>query len=102
MGSSMSESSVGDFTDESVEELKATAYNLVNGKRVKSVLKKSEVKTEQVGDEQYQVSFTIPDVRVGTVIEYEYCLHSQLFWLLHDWYAQREIPVAFARLDMVI
>lgn len=102
VGSSMSESSVGDFTDESVEELKATAYNLVNGKRVKSVLKKSEVKTEQIGDEQYQVSFTIPDVRVGTVIEYEYCLHSQLFWLLHDWYAQREIPVAFARLDMVI
>ena len=102
MSSSMTESSAGTFTDESVEELKATAYNLVNGKRVKSVLKKSEVKTEQTGDEQYQVSFTIPDVHVGTVIEYEYCLHSQLFWLLHDWYAQREIPVAFARLDMVI
>ena len=102
MSGSMTENSGGTFTDESVEELKATAYNLVNGKRVKSVLKKSEIKTEQIGEEQYQVSFTIPDVRVGTVIEYEYSLHSQLFWLLHDWYAQREIPVAFARLDMVI
>ena len=102
MSGSMTENSAGTFTDESVEELKATAYNLVNGKRVKSVLKKSDIKTEQTGDEQYQVSFTIPDVRVGTVIEYEYCLHSQLFWLLHDWYAQCEIPVAFARLDMVI
>ena len=102
MGTSMSENSVADLTDESVEELKAVAYNMENGKRVKSVLKKSDIKTEQIGDEKYQVSFTIPDVRVGTVIEYEYCLHSQLFWLLHDWYAQREIPVAFARLDMVI
>ena len=101
-GNSMSENSVGDFTDESVEELRAVAYNLENGKRVKSVLKKSDIKTEQIGDEQYQVSFTIPNVHVGTVIEYEYSLHSQLFWLLHDWYAQCEIPVAFARLDMVI
>ena len=102
MGSSMTESAVGEFTDESVEELKAVAYNLENGKRTKSVLKKSDIKTEQIGEELYQVSFTIPDVRVGTVIEYEYCLHSQLFWLLHDWYAQCEIPVAFARLDMAI
>lgn len=101
-GNSMAESAIGDFTDESVEELKAVAYNLENGKRQKTTLKKSDVKTEQVGDEQYQLTFTIPDVRVGTVIEYEYCLHSQLFWLLHDWYAQCEIPVDFARLDMVI
>jgi len=102
MGNSMMESTIGDFTDESVEELKATAYNLENGKRTKASVKKGDIKTEQTGEEEYQVSFTIPDVRVGTVIEYEYCLHSQLFWILHDWYAQCEIPVVFARLDMVI
>ncbi len=90
------------YIDESVEDLKATAYNLVDGKVVKSRLKSSDVVNEKVSDELRLVRFTVPDVREGTVIEYEYCLHSELFYQLHDWYAQCEIPVAFARLDMVI
>ncbi len=90
------------FTDESVENLKATAFNLVNGKTVKSNLSKGSVVTEQVDNEQWQVRFTIPDVTAGTVIEYEYTLHSQLFYMLHDWYAQCDIPVEYARLDMDI
>ena len=88
--------------EETVEDLKATAYNLENGKVVKSRLKSSDVVTERVDDGLQQVRFTVPDVREGTVVEYEYCLHSGLFYQLHDWYAQCEIPVAYARLDMVI
>ena len=101
-GGSLMENSVGNYTNESVEDLKATAYNLENGKTVKSTLKKGNVVKEQIDDLQYQVKFTIPDVKVGTVIEYEYCIHSELFWQLHDWYAQCEIPVVYARLDMEI
>lgn len=99
---SMTESAVGVYTEESVEDLKATAFNMENGKVVKSKLKSGDVVREQVDDATWQVKFTIPDVKQGTVIEYEYCLHSQLFWQLHDWYAQCEIPVAYACLDMEI
>ena len=101
-GGSLMENAVGNYTNESVEDLKATAYNLENGKTVKSALKKSTIVKEEVEDGQYQVRFTIPDVKPGTVIEYEYCIHSELFWQLHDWFAQCEIPVAYARLDMEI
>lgn len=100
--SSLTESAIGNYTEENVEELKAVAYNLVNGKTVKSHLKKSSVVKDTIDDQHLEVRFTIPDVREGTVIEYEYCVHSQLFYLLHDWYAQCEIPVVYARLDMNI
>jgi hypothetical protein len=48
------------------------------------------------------VEFTVPDVKEGTVVDIEYNIHSQLFWQLRDWYAQCEIPVAYAKLDMNI
>ena len=90
------------YSEESVEDVKATAYNLQGSKVVKSVLKKGAFVETKIDDQHYQVEFTVPDVKEGTVIEYEYTLHSELFWLLHDWFAQREIPVVYAKLDMNI
>ena len=99
---SLMENALGNYSDESVEELKATAFNLENGKMVKSTLKKGDIVKKEIDKQHHQIEFTVPDVKVGTVIEVEYWLHSELFWLLHDWYAQCEIPVAYAKLDMEI
>lgn len=99
---SFTEDAFGNYTSESVEDLKATAFNLEYGKTVKSTLNKSSVVYEDIDEQYSQVKFTIPNVKPGTVIEYEYYIHSELFWQLHDWYAQCEIPVAYARLDMDI
>ena len=90
------------YSEESVEDLKATAYNLQGGKVVKSALKKGTVVEKKIDEQHYQAEFTVPDVKEGTVIEYEYTVHSQLFWQLRDWFAQCEIPVVFAKLDMNI
>ena len=99
---SMTEEVFGADADESVEDIKATAFNLEGGKVVKTSLKKSDIVKKKIDDQNYQVEFTVPNVKEGTVIEYEYNIHSQLFWELHDWYAQCEIPVAYAKLDMNI
>lgn len=99
---SMSEGVFGTDADESVESIKATAFNLEGGKTVKTSLKKSDIKTTKIDDHNYQVEFTVPNVKEGTVIEYEYNIHSQMFWELHDWYGQCEIPVVYAKLDMNI
>lgn len=96
------DNAAGNYTTESVEDVKAVAYNWTNGKVEKSVMKRGAIATEKIDDEHYQVVFTVPDVREGTVIEYEYRVHSELFYQLHDWYAQWEIPVAYARLEMDI
>ena len=99
---SMSDGVFGTDGDESVEDIKATAFNLENGKVVKTSLKKSDVVWTKVDEHHFLAEFTVPNVKEGTVVEYEYRIHSQLFWELRDWYAQCEIPVVYAKLDMNI
>lgn len=99
---SIVENIVRGYIHESIEDVKATAYNMDGSKTTKSKLKPADVVQEQVDGETWQARFTIPDVRQGTVIEYEYTRHSELFYRLHDWQAQQEIPVAYARLIVTI
>ena len=101
-GVSMTEDVFAVEGDEDIESIKATAFNMEGSKVVKTALKKSDIVKKKIDDHNYQVEFTVPNVKEGTVIEYEYAIHSQLFWELRDWYAQGEIPVAFAKLDMNI
>ena len=99
---SIAENLVNSYIHESIEDIKATAYNMNGSKTTKTKLKAADVVKEQVDGENWQVRFTVPDVRQGTVIEYEYTRHSELFYRLHDWQAQQAIPVAFARLTITI
>ena len=89
---SMSDGVFGTDGDEMIEDIKATAFNLEGSKVVKTSLKKSDIVKKKIDEHNYQVEFTVPNVKEGTVIEYEYTIHSQLFWELHDWYAQGEMP----------
>ncbi|MBR4730631.1 MAG: hypothetical protein IK075_10295 [Prevotella sp.] len=98
----MSEGVFGTDGDEMVEDIKAVAFNQEGSKLVKTSLKKSDIVKTKIDEQNYLVEFTVPNVKVGTVIEYEYNIHSQLFWELRDWYAQCEIPVVYAKLDMNI
>lgn len=99
---SMTENAWGNFTDENVEDVKAVAFNLVNGKTVKTNMKKDAITTEKIDNENFLLKFNIPEVREGTVIEYEYNIHSELFYMLRDWQPQCDIPVVYASLDMDI
>ena len=101
-GVSMMEGVFGTDADDVVEDIKGTAFNLEGSKVVKSYLKKSDIVRKKIDEHHYQVEFTVPNVKEGTVVEVEYNIHSQLFWELRDWYAQCEIPVVYANLDMNI
>lgn len=101
-GVSMTEDVFAVEGDEELESIKATAFNMEGTKVVKTSLKKSDIVNKKIDEHNYQVEFTVPNVKEGTVIEYEYTIHSQLFWELHDWFAQCEIPVVYAKLDMNI
>ena len=99
---SIMEDVFGTGVDEDVDDVKATAFNMEGGKVVKTSLKKSDIVNKKIDEHHFQVEFTVPNVKEGTVIEYEYNIHSQLFWELRDWFAQCEIPVVYAKLDMNI
>lgn len=82
---------------EVVAGLKATAYNMENGKVVKTKMESSMVFEERLDKNWKRIKFSVPQVKVGTVIEYEYRIESNLYYDLRDWYAQKEIPVLYTK-----
>ena len=78
---------------ESISGLNAAAYNLVDGKVVKTPLKKQYIFDEQVSDNLHVVKFSIPEVREGTVIEYRYRLTSDYVTSIPSLVFQHDIPV---------
>lgn len=87
---------------ESIEKFKATAYNMVNGKVVKTKIGKEQIHTERIDEDYMLAKVAIPQARAGTVIEYEYTRHSNVFYHIFDWDAQEEIPVMFAQYRLEI
>jgi hypothetical protein len=81
---------------EEISGLKATTYNLVNGKIEKTKLPNSEEFKTRINDYRVEVSFALPDVRVGSVIEYKYTLSSDYLTNLSTWHFQGELPTAYS------
>ena len=87
---------------ELVAGLKATAYNLENGKLVKTKMERSMTSEERLDKNQMVMKFSVPQVKVGTVIEYEYRIESDFYGNIRDWYAQHEIPVLYTCYELSI
>lgn len=95
-------SQTGSNTREMVMGLKAVAYNMEGGKLVKTKMESDMVNTEQVDKTEKVMKFSVPQVRVGTVIEYEYRIESDFYYDLRDWYAQGDIPVRYTRYSLSV
>jgi hypothetical protein len=91
-----------DFMQETFENFKATAYNLENGKVKKTKIGLDKIYSERIDKDNMVAKIAIPQVKAGTVIEYEYKLHSNVYYHIHDWYASAEIPVAYANYRLEI
>ena len=87
---------------EIVAGLKATAYNMENGKLVKTKMERSMTSEERLDKNQVVTKFSVPQVKVGTVIEYEYRIESDFYTNIRDWYAQRDIPVLYTCYELSI
>lgn len=87
---------------EYIEDFSAVAYNLEGGKVVRTKIGKDKLFKERVNDDYMLAKFAVPQVKAGTVIEYEYKIHSNVFYHIYDWFAQEEIPVAFAKYKLEI
>ncbi len=82
--------------NDKINSLKGMTYNLENGKIVKSKLK-SDGKFIESNSKNYQTyKLTLPNVKVGSVIEYSYSIRSKYFFNLKTWYFQKSIPVKWS------
>jgi hypothetical protein len=87
---------IGGSSKERVSFDNAATYNLIDGKVVKSKLKGDGEFDEKVNKFWGRKKITLPNVKEGSIIEFEYTLSSDNFGSLEDWYFQYEIPVLYS------
>lgn len=77
-------------------------YNLVDGKVEKTKLKSDGLFDEKVNKYWNQKKITLPNVKVGSIIEYKYTISSSRFSELTEWSFQSSIPVNYSEFRTLI
>ena len=75
-----------------LDNLKAVTYNLVDGKIVETKLEKSAVFKEKIDKEYSLRKFTLPNVKEGSIIEFEYKITSDFINQVRPWAFQSGTP----------
>lgn len=79
--------------EEQLENLKAVTYNLENGKVVETKLDvKSAVFKDRINKNVVVRKFTFPNIKEGSIIEYEYKVMSDFIFNLQPWEFQGQHP----------
>lgn len=79
-------------SEERVQKLRASTFNLEGGQMVETKMSKDAVFQEKFNKYTTHHKFTLPNVKVGSVIEYSYTVSSAYWMSLPNWQFQRTIP----------
>lgn len=74
--------------EEKLDRVKAVTYNLENGKVVETSLEKSAIFKEKINKNRLVKKFTMPNVKEGCIIEYDYQVTSDFIDNLDPWLFQ--------------
>lgn len=86
--------------EETLESLKASTYNIVDGKIVETELDKSNVYKE-VQDKNHVIrKFTMPAIKEGSVIDISYTINSDFLFNLQPWVFQGSYPRLWSEYDL--
>ncbi len=77
---------------EEVRNIQATSYNIANNRIEESQMDSKAVFRENNKEGTDVVSFAIPNVKVGSIIEYQYILESPFYFKFRRWEFQASIP----------
>jgi ribosomal protein L24 len=89
-------------SDANVKIENAVTYNLVNGKIEKTKLGTDGIFVEKINQNYAQKKVTMPNVKEGCVIEYEYSTKSNNVGSLIDWRFQNAVPVNYSEFETAI
>jgi hypothetical protein len=88
---------------ESLNGLKAITFNLENDKVVKSELSRNDVFEDDVNKYNQYVSFSMPNVKDGSVIEVKYTIDCKTFFRnMRPWKFQHSIPTVYSEYEVII
>ncbi len=87
---------------ETLKSLKATTYNIENGKVVKTKMDKKSVFKEKTTENWTTHKFAIPNIKAGSIIDLEYEIRSPYLTSVPKWYFQRDVPVEFSKMTLEV
>jgi hypothetical protein len=87
---------------EFITGLQAQTINLVDGKPEITKLEKNLIYNKTIDKSRSEVSFTLPNVKSGSVIEFKYTWTTQAFYNFPDWAFQEKIPTRYSELSTEI
>lgn len=87
---------------EILEDIRATTYNLENGKVVSTKLESSNIFVEQTNKNIVTKKFTFPGVKEESIIEYSYTIKSDFLFNLQPWSFQGEYPCLWSEYEVNI
>jgi hypothetical protein len=82
--------------DEKLSALKASTFNLENGKIVETKMKNDATFEEKATENLDITKFTLPNVRQGSIIDVQYRVLSDFIFNFQDWEFQRTIPTRWS------
>jgi hypothetical protein len=88
--------------EEKVSNLKASTFNVENGKIVESKMSKEGIFKEKFNRNIVHQKFTLPDVKEGSVLEYSYKVNSDFIFNFPNWEFQRAIPTRLSEYWAII
>ena len=88
--------------EEKLDNLKAVTYNLEDGKVVSTKLSKDNVFTEKKSRNWIIKKFTLPNVKEGSIIEFEYAITSDFLFNLRPWSFQGSYPRLWSEYNLAL
>ncbi len=82
--------------EERLEDIKAVTYNLDGERIVESKLERSTVFTEKRSKNLIVKKFTLPNVKEGCIIEFQYKVSSDFIQHIDPWLFQGSVPVLWS------
>ncbi len=78
---------------ERISGLKATTYSLIDDTIIETKLKKDGIFKTELSENYEEVSFTMPSLQEGSIIEYKYKIISPFLFNIGRIYLQYDIPI---------
>lgn len=80
-----------------IRDIEAQSYTLdENGEVIKESVGKKDRYEDKISDDLYEIKFTIPGLKAGSVLEFRYERFSEHPLDFPDWFFQREIPTVYS------
>ena len=95
--------SLKNSSKEKIDNIEGTTYNIENEKVVASKLqKRAEVFSEKMDKKIDVQKFTLPNIKEGAIIDYEYTIISDFLYQLQGWVFQDEFPTLWSEYNITI